>query len=185
VNRAKEYLAAAMAELGYSSAAQIPEVSIVVASSADPRTIVEYIELSVEQNLGIKIAVDPVEFNVRDTRIITGDYDILYMGWGISNNDPLGYLDVWADDLFATGWPQVFPAQYQRYSALVKEAVVNGDMNARARQLLEAEQIALTGGPLIPLAFSSEVGLIQGRVSGFSLRTFNAPLDYIYASITR
>jgi oligopeptide transport system substrate-binding protein len=185
VNRAKEYLAAAMAELGYTGAAQIPEISIVFASSTDPRTIVEYVELSVEQNLGIKIALDPVEFNVRDTRIITGDYDMLYMGWGISSNDPLGYLDVWADDLFATGWPLVFPAEYRRYSAIIAEAVVNRDMNARARQLLEAERIVLNGGPLIPLAFSSEVGLIQSRVSGFSLRMFNAPYDYIFASITR
>jgi oligopeptide transport system substrate-binding protein len=181
--KARTYLQAAMDELGYSSAAQIPEISIVVASSADPRTIVEYVELSLEQELGIKITIDPVEFGVRDSRIISGDYDILYMGWGISNNDPLGYLDVWADDLFATGWPQVDPETYAAFSDLINRIRVGFDMDARARMLLEAEQLALEKAPFIPLAFSSEVGLLRNQVSGFSLRMFNAPYDYIFASL--
>jgi oligopeptide transport system substrate-binding protein len=181
--KAKSYLEAAMNELGYSAVAQIPEISIVVASSADPRTIVEYVELSLEQELGLKISIDPVEFGVRDSRIISGDYDILYMGWGISNNDPLGYLDVWADDLFATGWPQVDPDSYNAFSVLIDRIRLSADMDARAQMLLEAEQLALVKAPFIPLAFSSEVGLIQDRVSGFSLRMFNAPYDYIFASL--
>jgi ABC-type oligopeptide transport system substrate-binding subunit len=181
--KAKSYLEAAMNELGYSAVAQIPEISIVVASSADPRTIVEYVELSLEQELGLKISIDPVEFGVRDSRIISGDYDILYMGWGISNNDPLGYLDVWADDLFATGWPQVDPDSYNAFSALIDRIRLSADMDARAQMLLDAEQLALAKAPFIPLAFSSEVGLIRNQVSGFSLRMFNAPYDYIFASL--
>ncbi|GHU96809.1 peptide ABC transporter substrate-binding protein [Spirochaetia bacterium] len=181
--RAKQYLQAAMTELGYSAPSQIPEISIVVASSADPRTIVEYLELSLEQELGIKIKVDPVEFNVRDSRIISGDYDLLYMGWGISNNDPLSYLDVWADDLFATGWPEASPGTYNAFADLVGKITIGTDMNIRAEQILEAERIALDNAPLIPLAFSSEVGLIQHNITGFNLRMFNAPYDYIYASV--
>jgi oligopeptide transport system substrate-binding protein len=182
-DKAKTYLQAALSELGYESVAQIPEISIVVASSADPRTIVEYVELSLEQELGLKITIDPVEFGVRDSRIISGDYDILYMGWGISNNDPLGYLDVWADDLFATGWPQVDPAGYGVFTSLIDRVRFAADMDARAQMLLEAEQLALDKAPFIPLAFSSEVGLIRDHVSGFSLRMFNAPYDYIFASL--
>lgn len=178
--KAKEYLAKAMEELGYTDVSQIPEISIVVASSPDPRTIVEYVQLAVEQELGIKLNLDVVEFNVRDSRIISGDYDMLYMGWGVSVNDPLGYLDVWADNLFATGWPEADPDSYAEYVALVDKIRTATDMDARAKDILAAEQLALEHAPLIPLGFSNEVCLLQSNVQNFQLRMFNAPYDYIY-----
>ncbi len=180
--KAKEYLTAALSETGFASAADVPEIKIVCASSSDPQTVCEYLQNALTQTLGINFAVEPVEFNVRDSRIISGDYDLLYMGWGISNNDALGYLDVWADDLFCTGWPQSDPDTYKTYCDMVTFINTTSDMDARAAKILEAEQLLLSKGPIVTLSSHGDALLMSKRFDGFTIKNTNSLYDYIYAA---
>ena len=179
--KAKEYLAAALTDLGYASVDELPQLNIVCASSTDPQTVCEYLKNALTQTLGLKIEVEPVEFGVRDSRIIAGDYDLLYMGWGVSNNDALGYLDIWADDLFCTGWPQSDPATYQTYSDMITFINTTTDMDARAQKILEAEQLLLTNGPIITLASHGDALLMSKRFDGFTVKNTNSLYDYVFA----
>ena len=118
---------------------------------------------------------------MRDSRIIAGDYDLLYMGWGVSNNDALGYLDIWADDLFCTGWPQSDPDTYQQYSDMITFINTTTDMDARAQKILEAEQLLLTSGPIVTLASHGEALLMSKRFDGFTVKNTNSLYDYVFA----
>ncbi len=180
-DKAVAYLEAAMSELGYSSVKDLPEITIVCASTTDPQTVCEYMQNALTQTLGLAIKVEPVEFNVRDSRIISGDYDLLYMGWGVSNNDALGYLDVWATDLFCTGWPQSDPEVYGQYCELVDFISSTPDMDARAEKILEAEQILLTNGPIITLCTHGDALLMSHRFEGFTIKNTNSLYDYVFA----
>ncbi|MDR2505302.1 MAG: peptide ABC transporter substrate-binding protein [Oscillospiraceae bacterium] len=180
--KAKEYLAKALETLGYASVDQLPKITIVCASTTDPQTVGEYMKNALEQTLGLKIDVEPVEFNVRDSRIISGDYDLLYMGWGVSNNDADGYLSVWSDDLFCTGWPQSDPETYGKYADLITFIGTTADMDARANAILEAEQILLSQGPIITLATHGDAILLSKRFDGFGIKGTNSLYDYNYAS---
>lgn len=180
--KAKEYLNAAMSELGYASVEEIPELTIVFASVADPQTICEYMQNALTQTLGLKIKLEPVEFNVRDSRIISGDYDLLYMGWGVSNNDALGYLDVWASDLFCTGWPQSDPEKYQTYCEMIDFINTTDDMEARAAKIIEAEEYLLTNGQIITLSHHGDALLMSDRFEDFTVSNTNSLYDYVYAS---
>jgi oligopeptide transport system substrate-binding protein len=181
--KAQEYLQKAMDELGYASASDIPEISIVVASTPEPMAIVEFVSLSVSQALGISITPEPIEFGVRDARIISGDYDMLYMGWGVSSNDPAGYIDVWANNLFATGWPEAYPDQHSEYSAIIDKIKTTADFDERAKLILEAEQFVLQKGPFITMSFSGDTILRSSKVKDFNLRAFGALYDYVFATV--
>ena len=136
---------------------------------------------ALSQTLGLTITVEPVEFNVRDSRIISGDYDLLYMGWGVSNNDALGYLDVWENDLFCTGWPQSDPDTFAQYAELVNFINTTSDMDARAEKILEAEEMLLTYGPMITLSTHGDALLMSDRFDGFTIKNTNSLYDYVYA----
>jgi len=180
-DRAQAYLQAAMNELGITSVSDIPEIRLVVASIAEPMTIAEFVSHSVSQTLGINVSPEPIEFGVRDARIISGDYDLLIMGWGTSRNDGISFLNVWASNLFATGWPEAFPAQHSAYVDLIDQITNAPNPDERTRLMLEAEQVILQQGPFIPMSFTGDTILRQPGIGNFHLRQFGALYDYVFA----
>ncbi len=185
VGAAKTYLDAALKELGYASATDLPKLTLVCASSADPVAICEYLKNALEQGLGISVTVEPVEFNVRDSRIISGDYDLLYMGWGASTDDALDYLQVWTDDLFATGWPQSDPEGHAKFCELLTFIANADDADARAQKIIEAEELLMRQGQIITLSNAGTAALVSDRVEGFTMRNFNSLYDFAHAKIVK
>ena len=181
--RAREYLQLAMDELGIADVSDIPEIRIIAASVAEPIIIVEFVSHSVSQTLGINITPEPIEFGMRDARIISGDYDLLFMGWGSSRNDPISYINVWAQNLFATGWPEAFPDQHSEYTDLIARIDASESVDERARLMLEAEQFVLQHGPFIPMSFTGDTILRSHEARNFHLRPFGALYDYVFAYI--
>lgn len=180
---AKSELETALKEVGYSSAKDVPAIGLAFAATPDNKTINEFIKLVVEQELGLTINLEPVEFGVRDSRIISGDYDLLLMGWSINVDDALSYLDIWSDNLFATGWPEAESEGFNSYKSLIDNIKSTTDINERANLIIQAEESALNNGPFIPLSHVKEIVLLNKNVNGFNLRRFNAPYDYIFATV--
>lgn len=182
-DRAKASLQKAMDALGYTDVSQLPTINLVCATGTDNVTICDFIRLSCEETLGIKIEVEPVEFNVRDSRIISGDYDLLIMGWGLDYADATSIYEVWSSNLFATGWPQAYPDQYATFVGMMEELGSSTDFTARGDKLLEAEAFLLQHGPFITLNFSGYATLKNDRVKDLSIRDMGARHDYTFASI--
>jgi len=180
---AKEYLQKAMDALGYTDVSQIPTISLVLSQGAEGQNICEFIKLSAEQYLGIKLEVEPVEFGVRDSRIISGDYDLLLMGWGIDGVDGAELFDPWYSDLFATGWPAGHPDQYQTFCDMMDKMNSTTDFVERGELLLDIEEYLVEYGPFITLNWSGDCGLMSKNLHDFYIRETGATYNYVYASI--
>ncbi len=185
VAKAKESLKKAMDALGYTNVSQIPTISLVVAQGTDAASACQFVSLSVEQTLGIKIEVEPVEFGVRDSRIISGDYDLLMMGWGLDYPDASSIYAVWSSDLFATGWPTAHPDQYKAFVEMLKGANSMTDFAARGEKMLDLEAFLLDNGPFITMNLAGYSALMTPNVHEFYIRDAGTRFDYIYASMTK
>ena len=181
--KAQASLQKAMDALGYTDVSQIPTINLVVAQVADSISICEFVSLSVEQAIGVKLEVESVEFGVRDSRIISGDYDLLLMGWGLEYTDARSIYEVWYTDLFATGWPTAHPDQYAEFVALMDEIGSTGDFAARGEKLLDIEALLLDHGPFITMNLAGHAALMTKDVQDFYIRDAGTRFDYIYASI--
>ncbi len=181
--KAKEYLKKAMDTLGYADASQIPTITLVCASNTDVVTICDFIRLSCEETLGIKIEVEPVEFNVRDSRIISGDYDLLIMGWGLDYADATSIYEVFSSNLFATGWPEANHDQYNTFVEYMDNIAAETDFDKRAELLLKAEDHLLKYGPFITLNFSGYATLKNSRVNNLGIRDMGARHDYTFVTV--
>lgn len=179
---AKASLQKAMDTLGYTDASQIPTITLVYGQGAEGQSICEYISLSVEDILGIKIEPEAVEFGVRDSRIISGDYDLLIMGWGLDYPDARSIYEVWYTDLFATGWPAAHPDQFEKFVKMMDDTMTD-DFAARGEILLDIEEYLLECGPFITMNLSGYATLQTDNLENFYLRDAGAKFCYVYASI--
>ena len=180
---AKDYLKKAMDALGYTDVSQIPTITLVYGQGAESQTICEFIKLSVEQYLGVKLEVEPVEFGVRDSRIISGDYDLLIMGWGIDGVDGAELFDPWYSDLFATAWGTGHPDQYKTFCDMMDQMNATTDFEERAELLLDIEEYLVQYGPFITLNWSGDCGLMNKNLKDFFIRETGATYNYVYASV--
>lgn len=180
-DKAMEYLQKAMDTLGYTDVSQIPEISLVYSQGGEGQSICEFISLSVEQFLGLKITPEPVEFGVRDSRIISGDYDLLLMGWGIDGVDGADLFQPWDSDLFCTNWPVAHPEEYAELHAMMDELNTTTDFVYRGELLLDTEEYLVEHGPFITLNFTGDCGLQNSRLHNFFIREAGATYDYAYA----
>lgn len=183
--KAKESLKKAMDVLGYTDVSQIPTISLVVAQGTDSEAVCKFVSLSVEQVLGIKIEVEPAEFSVRDNRIISGDYDLLLMGWGLDYPDASSIYAVWSSDLFATGWPTAHPDQYNAFVKMMDEINTMKDFPTRGEKLLDMEAYLLDNGPFITMNLAGYSALLSHDLKDFYLRDAGTRFDYIYTSFSK
>ena len=181
--KAKDYLQKAMDALGYTDVSEIPTITLVYGQGAEGKTVCEFIELSVEQYLGVQLEVEPVEFGVRDSRIISGDYDLLSMGWGIDGVDGAELFDPWYSDLFATAWPVGHPDQYQTFCDMMDKMNATTDFEERGELLLEIEEYLVQYGPFITLNWSGDCGLLNKNLKDFYIRETGAAYNYVFASV--
>lgn len=181
--KAAASLQKAMDALGYSDVSQIPTINLVVAQVADSISVCEFVSLSVEQAIGVKLEVEAVEFGVRDSRIISGDYDLLLMGWGLDYPDARSIYEVWYTDLFATGWPAAHPDQHAAFVAMMDQIGSTSDFAARGEVLLDIEALLLDQGPFITMNLAGHAALMTKDVHDFYIRDAGTRFDYIYATI--
>ena len=179
--KATAELEAALAEVGYASVADVPEIKIVCANTTDYETVAEYMENALDAALGLKVKMDAVEFKVRDSRVISGDYDLLLFGWNNSTNDVIDYLEPFYSELFCTGWNFDKPELYAEYSALVQEITTTTDLDNRAQLALQAEELLLSHGPIITMAVGGRAHLKSDRFEGFHIRVMGGEFDYVFA----
>ncbi|MGI6578000.1 MAG: peptide ABC transporter substrate-binding protein [Eubacteriales bacterium] len=169
VDKAKEYLQAALEELGYSSVSELPELSYLTFEVPTYRLIAETVVDQWKQLLGlnnISITLLPVPQAIQ--AMMTYDYDIYYTSLS-TGSDPSDILRMWitggaVNDITGSGW-NLFTNE--EYDSLVAEAVVTFDRAKRMELLARAEQILLEEGPLEPLIVDGGYYAVAPYVEGF------------------
>lgn len=148
-DKAKEYLAIALEELGMSDPSEL-QLNISINDSEAHMTIAQYIQESWATNLGIQAEIDSTEWQVYLDRVDNLDYQIGRLGWIADYNDPNTFLEMYttADNgNNSTGW------ESEAFQQRLAEANSETDPEKRIALLQEAEKIMIEDMPVIPLYY--------------------------------
>ena len=167
--KAKEYLAAAMEELGYSSVDELPQLSIVTWDTAGQKLLGESIIDQWKQNLGLNnIQLNQYVIGTAIGKFFDLTYDIFMITWEteVLPTDILQAMatggecnaGIWSDEEFDT---------------LVKQSVDSIDPVEKAEFAHQAEQRFLDLAYIQPVWLEGQFHAVQDYVDGFVIEPRN------------
>ena len=128
-----------------------------------------------EQNLGVKIKVENLDYNFYYEQIFSGNHGQIFDGgWCADYPDPENFADV----LFHSGAPQ----NHGGYSnpeldALLEAARIEPDVTKRIAMYQEAERVIVNDAPVLFTTHSLSYQLVQPYVKGFVYTPITVPLE--------
>ena len=144
---ARQLLSEALDEEGIASIEAFPVLQILYNTSEDHRKIALTIQQMWQQNLGINVELENMDWKVYLSRQNSMDYQISRAGWIGDYEDPNTFLDIMRTGRGnkRTGWSN------SEFDELVGLANATSDQEERYRLLGEAEKILIDELPIIPV----------------------------------
>lgn len=178
--KAKEYLDAAMSELGVSSPSDIT-VTITTTDSDSAKKQAEVCQEMWQKALGINIEIEQVTYNECLSRQKSGDYEIAWGGWVSDYDDPYSYLELFKSDS---------PYNYSNYKNEKVDELLNAsqqeiDVAKRMDLLHQVDQLIVDDAAFLPQAEREVHFLIRDGVEGLTFFYSAINLDWVYADITK
>jgi ABC-type oligopeptide transport system substrate-binding subunit len=160
--RARELLA----ESRYGAAGDLPDVVLVVSgTSGYMDRVTRAVVAMVEENLGIEMMVEQVEWSYFLRDMNERRYALFSSGWIADYPDAQNFLDL----LFHSGSTQnrtgYANAEVDR---LLEEARIESDVDARAALYAQAEEMIVYDAPWVPLTHGVTYTLVKPYVRGYS-----------------
>ena len=165
VERAKEYLAAAMEELGYSDVSQLPQLELITWDTSEQKLLLETIIDQWKQNLGLE--------NIQLTQYVIGTaigsfYDLSYDLFSITWETDVLPTDIM--EAMVTGGEVNYGIWSDaQFDALVEQAINELEPDKQAELTAQAEQIFLDNAAILPLYENGVTGAVQSYVEGFQM----------------
>ena len=146
LEKAQEYLQAALEELGCTAADLT--LSIDCADDSLRRNCATFLQEQWRQNLGLEnITVNSMQTKLVSANRQSGDYCMSLGGWSPDYNDAINFLDLWVTD---GGNNDSFWSN-EEYDNLIAQATAEADEEVRQQYLFDAEEILAAEMPVIPL----------------------------------
>lgn len=159
---AKKLLAEGLKEAGMD---KLPTFEMIINDKGNNKVIAEYIQESLNKNLGVKIEVSTIEFQERVSRMKQKNYQLALAGWSGDFLDPITYLD-----LFITnGGNNDASYSNPKYDQLVKTIKSTGDQSVRMPAMIELEKLIAEELPVGVLYHRERQIVVNPRVKGFKL----------------
>lgn len=179
MDKAKEYLDAAMAELGVSDPSEIT-LKLVVADTDDAKKEAEVVVNQWNTNLGINVEINMVPYATRNALLVpdSDEFDIIMTGWAPDYSDPYSYLELWYSTS-GYNYLNYKSADYDKYIDASKETAGK----ERLDNLYAAEQTLLEDGALVPLQFRKQEYLVSDRVQNLGAYFVGLDYNFMYADI--
>lgn len=178
VDRAWEYMAAAMKELGINDPSSIT-IDFVTTDSEINKRIADELAYQWNDVLGINVTIRQVTHSEIYSEVYpSGKYEIGFAGWGPDYNDPYTYLELWRSDN-----DSYTPYSNPKYDKLLDRSINETDLNKRMDLLNRAERLLIEDGALIPLQAKDRYYLQNPLVKELVLSFCNIPVDWAYAEI--
>lgn len=177
--KARACLQAALDELGYASAADLPELSYLTFENDSYRLTGETLVDQWKQVLGIDcitIELQPIPDAIG--KMMSYQYDLYYTS--MSNSTvPSGFLNYWTttgaiNDVTGSGMPLFSNEEYDR---LVRSAATELDRETRMALYAQAEQILIDEAPLVMINSDGSYSAVSDRVSGFFYNSYDEALE--------
>ena len=163
VEAAKE----ALAEAGYPDGKGFPTLQLSFYSDDTVKKVAEAIKEMWETNLGIKVEVTSAEWAVFYSSVQSGDYDVAAMGWSADYVNPMSFLPL----LYTGDVSNTLGYSNPEYDKVFDQAKTEKDSAKFGELVKEADNIASSEYPVLPLYYKSNTYLLKDYVSGVYMTT--------------
>ena len=175
VEEAKKLLAEGLKEVGVD---KMPELEMIFNDSGNNKLIAEYIQESLNKNLGVNLKLSVMTFQERVARMKQKDFDFVLAGWSGDFHDPVTYLD-----LFVTnGGNNHSSYSNARYDELIKTIKSTADPAVRYPAMVELEKIIAEDIPVGVLYHRERKYVVNPRVEGLGFRAIGG--EYYFGDVT-
>ncbi len=174
---AKEYLDAALSELGYSDVSELPELTFMGFEVGVQKVFIETIVALWSTNLGltnIQIDIQPIQSAIMS--MVYMDYDFYFQSLTLDPDDILSLLAYWettgsVSDVAGfqqSGAPASMVSMHanEEYDALVESCYTNFDTESRLADVATAEQMLYNDLVFFPLSEGGVYYIAQDYVEG-------------------
>lgn len=156
-----------LADAGYPNGEGFPETKLTYTStSTQEQKSAQYLQGIWSQTLGINVTLDPLEDKAFDDFQNSREdqpFNLMLSFWGSDWGDPAN----WHNQLFDSQADYYHPHwKNDEFDALVREAVVMGDQEARIAQYEKAEALLNQDAALIPLFHLNRIYVVKPYVQG-------------------
>lgn len=174
LDKAQDYLKAAMDAMGISDPSQIT-ISLKVADTT-PKLIAENCQSQWSENLGINVTIDTVTYKAMLADRREGNFDLVYAGWIPDYNDPYTYLGYFMSSSYENGghWEN---ADYD--NNIIEGNKLSGA--ERMQMLADAENILLEEAALVPLQVRTKAYAYKEGFTDFVRYYMGGELNITYA----
>ncbi len=154
---------AALAEAGYPNGEGFPTLQLSYYSDDTVKQIVEAMAEMFKTNLNIEVEISSNEWAVFYEDVQAGNYEVAAMGWSADYLHPMSFLplikteDSTNDTLYSN----------PEYDAIVEQVMVETDPAAAAELVKQAEELASSEYPVLPLYYRSNTILMSDDVEGY------------------
>ena len=170
---AKQYLAAALQELGYSSVSELPTIKYLTFENADYRLMAETIQSEWKRVLGlenIQVELKPIQDAIMS--MVYMNYDIYYQATSVDPQNPYASMNYWVtggalSDVMQAGAPFSSIHSNPDFDAIVNQAKTTMDVAARNALLAQAEEMLIQSYLFIPILNQGSHYVTNSRVQGF------------------
>jgi oligopeptide transport system substrate-binding protein len=157
--RAKQLLAAA----GFPDGRGFPAVELQALNNEIHPKLAEALQAAWQRELGIKIAIAPVEQKIWVQNQQTLNYTLTTSAWTADFPDPVTFLGLFTGDSTYnwTGWKS------PQYDQLLATAATLADAGKRFEAFQQAEALLLEEAPVAPVFFGAQTYLLDPTVKGW------------------
>lgn len=174
----REKAKALLAEAGFPNGQGFPEVTLQLnAGGGRNLDIAEAIQGMLNQNLGIKVSLQQVQWAQHLERVDAGEAAFFRLGWIADYPDPENFLNLlWGRNAAPAG--QISPINSTRYNnpafdSLFQQALATSDDATRMDLYAQAEQIAVNDAPMLWIFHDLDFRLVQPWVRDY----YSNPMD--------
>ena len=178
--KAKEYLATALSELGCTVDDLSAHLSIDCGDSATSIAEASFYQEQWRQVLGIEVAVNSMITKQGSQNRKTGNYVMSITGWGPDYNDPNTFLDMWVTD----GGNNQTGFSNERYDELIDLASKETDLEKRESYFIECEQIIADQLPIGPSFWRAPSYACSDKIKGGMHRSTFQDINAVYVKLS-
>lgn len=178
--KAKEYLATALSELGCTVDDLSAHLSIDCGDSPTSIAEASFYQEQWRQVLGIEVAVNSMITKQGSQNRKTGNYVMSITGWSPDYNDPNTFLDMWVTD----GGNNQTGFSNERYDELIDLASKETDLEKRESYFIECEQIIADQLPIGPAFWRASSYACSDKIKGGMHRSTFQDINAVYVKLS-
>lgn len=164
-------------ELGFTKET-FPPLVIAYSQQANRKQLAEYLQNAWSQAFGIRVQLEPQEWNVLRSNLGNGQFEISGAFEASFYHDPLEMLEKMGS-LGPANFPQwVSPSYQEKIASASQEA----NLDHRLKLLSEAEEILMDQMPFIPISSDKFLFAHNPKLKGYVFDSVGA-IDFSYASL--